>query len=260
MNKLITTGTGGFPLVLEDVRFLDDAYRSAFSYVFKSFMRNEDTNNIALILYGCEKSTSGTFPDMTNTYSPGVVVLAGEPLYFEGLTTVFDIQRKFVLHTEFSSEGSKIFKNGNTVDTYQLRTAKLLPVITDDPFKYADAKRLNNQILSFVIEKNTTFSILPDSLMQGSFPEGQVRFMRDALGFVHFRGIWHSTFLENDQLLGTLPAGFRPQVEMNYRLDAASTTISGNCLIRIQTNGQIRAVGMPTEEIRFNQIPPFLAV
>jgi hypothetical protein len=261
MNKLITTNNGGFPLVLDDLRFLDEAYRDAFKHIIQGFIPDIDVNNSALILKGCERTTVGIFPEIITTYNPGIVAINGEICVFDGLIEGIGPVRSWSLKADLDPSGTKVFKNGDSNTVYQLRTAELIIDLgSPTPLNYSLSKRLSTEIANTVKSFSTTWQLLPGSLMQGSFAEGQVSFMRDALGFVHLRGIWHSTFLETNQLLGTLPLGFRPQLQRNYRLDAASETITGNCLVRINTNGEIRVVGTATEEIRLNQIPPFLAV
>lgn len=258
MNKLITSNTGGFPLVLDDLRFIDEAIRESFSAVFKSFMQNEDIENVALIVHGCEKSVTGTFPTLTNTYSPGIVVLNGESLLFPGLVVSgVDLPRRWAVETTFDPSGDKIFKNGDTESTYQIRRAKLEPALLSTQFLYNESKRINDQILRSVKSFNSEWNVIPSSLYQDPFVEGEPKYMRDALGFVHLGGVANYGYYIADQVIGVLPVGYRPLVVVQQRIDASSDTVIGNALIRIETDGTIHFVGDPIPEVRLCQITPF---
>lgn len=260
MNKLITTDIGGFPVVLDDIRFIDTAIRESFAAVFKSFMQNEDTSNVALIIHGCEKTTTGTFPTITNTYSPGIVVLDGEPLLFQGLVVSgVDVARRWVIDNTFDPSGDKLFKNGDTNSTYQIRTAKLVPALTSTQFLFNSSKTINGQILAAVHSFNTEWNVIPSSLYQDPFDEGEPKYMRDALGFAHLGGVANYGYYTADHIIGVLPVGFRPLVVVQQRIEASSGTITGNALIRIETDGTIHFVGDPISEVRLCQITPFQA-
>lgn len=123
MNKFITTYLGGLPAYLNDLRFLDDAYRLAFKGVMSTY---GVADNEVVILSGCVEGTSGS----NSTLTPGYVSIGGEicyvpeqiwptPSHISGLIAYFDF------NLSYDSEGLKVFENSTVNDTYQIRTVKI---------------------------------------------------------------------------------------------------------------------------------------
>lgn len=121
MNQLITTHNGGFPLVLDDVRFLMESYTTAFKGILNGFsLPTAET----IILSGCEKTTTGG----VTTVSTGFVALAGEVCFVPehsyinpsaGEKEYWDLELSFV------PAGDKEFQNSVVHSTYQQRIAKV---------------------------------------------------------------------------------------------------------------------------------------
>lgn len=120
MNKLITTDTGGFPYVLDDIRFEQDAYRNAF-LALASAVRNSATGDY--ILYGCNVTDNTTNFDV----SAGAVVFDGEIYLFAGATNLTKVSLLYLLikpsTSTYDSAGLKTFQDASTHDTYNLRFA-----------------------------------------------------------------------------------------------------------------------------------------
>lgn len=127
MNKLKTINIGGFPFVLDDIRWEQDAIREAFLGLTTSW---GITAADSYILSGC------VFTDIGPSYAQteGYLVIAGEIYKAEatnitkpapGDVIVFDII------TTFDSAGNKTFESGGTADTYEIRKAR--PVVKTLP-------------------------------------------------------------------------------------------------------------------------------
>ena len=77
MNKLLTEYNNGFPLLLDDLRFIDDIYRSGIESILKAFANNTDC-----IVFGCEKTYDGN----TLSISAGAIWHDNELFAFAGGT------------------------------------------------------------------------------------------------------------------------------------------------------------------------------
>lgn len=116
MNKLLTNFNGGFPFVLDDVRFLQDAIWQGLEGLTKAF------GNCRLV--GAVVSDNGTSYDVTE----GFIILNGEVLYVpaDSVPAGADIEDYgFLVSETFDAAGDKVFQDASTQQTYQLRTAKL---------------------------------------------------------------------------------------------------------------------------------------
>lgn len=129
MNKLINTDNGGYPFVLDDLRFQDDAVREAFKGSLRSVARPTLTNDGFLFddldtPTSISSSDSWIFPE-TYCYLNGEIYLIPETILNSSPTTA----KKYVLETNYSYTGTtpglKTFQDGNTHETYQIRRAKL---------------------------------------------------------------------------------------------------------------------------------------
>ena len=119
MNKLKTTGLGGFPFVLDDTRqFLgrlsgSEGIYQAFNNILGGFGNNFIVQGVV---------ASGSSPNVAIT--EGWVLLDGELIKVDaqtGIDTTTD--NKFVKVTTFDSRGNKTFQNGTIEDTYEINRA-----------------------------------------------------------------------------------------------------------------------------------------
>lgn len=121
MNKLNTINNGGHPIELDDLRWMDSAYRNAFLGLLSGFgiLPNE-----TFILSGCNKTTSGS----TITVTEGYICLEGEILYMPEQTypvpTGSDVDY-FELDVTYDPLGNETFEDTTTHDTYEIRQAKI---------------------------------------------------------------------------------------------------------------------------------------
>jgi len=132
MNKLITTDTGGYPFVMDDIRFLDDSIRDAFkglnNHLIDSTLTNDgfifDKINYTATAPKISASDSWTFPE-TYAVLNGEILLIPETI-LSGTVSFGDC---YCLELDDSFTGTapglKTFLDSSSNETYQIRKGKL---------------------------------------------------------------------------------------------------------------------------------------
>ncbi|CAB4127968.1 hypothetical protein UFOVP105_8 [uncultured Caudovirales phage] len=166
MNKLISTDLNGFPFVLDDLRFIDNGIRESFDGVHSSLLDKTLVNDgflystnkpSTLLAYAEFLSVSNpTFPETFCNINGEIYLIPETTLNFSGRSVgeVYTIETDF----SFDSNGTKIFEDTNTHETYQIRRAKLVlksSIVsgTDIPVLYYD----DTTIEKFVYDCNFEF-------------------------------------------------------------------------------------------------------
>ena len=120
MNKLITTDTGGFPYVLDDIRWEQDAYRGSFEALAKMIRESGTSDSI---LWGCEVTDNTTTFDV----AAGAVIIDGEihqVAAVTGLTKAASQTLYIAASTaSYDAAGLKTFQDAATHNTYNIRKA-----------------------------------------------------------------------------------------------------------------------------------------
>lgn len=111
MDKFLTFA-GTQPVYLGDVDFMQASAANTFKQLARALM---DSNNA--ILQGVTITRNGD----NVTFSPGIVVLNGEILPFEGATLT--TAAAYYFHVESTLSGARTFKNGESHDCYETRKA-----------------------------------------------------------------------------------------------------------------------------------------
>lgn len=122
MDKLKTTNVGGFPLVLNDLRWFfgrlgtpDEGIYQAFNNLLRGFGDN-------LIIQGC---VEGGAPGAI-TLTEGWILLDGELIKVDAQTAFNEAtDNKFVKGTTFDARGNKEFQNGSIDGTYEKNRADI---------------------------------------------------------------------------------------------------------------------------------------
>ncbi len=122
MNNLKTTDTGGFPFRLDDIRFLNDAYRIAFADIITGIVKQR-----LAIIHGCDVTYMGLF----HRVEEGAIAYAGEVWHVDEhdvlwAAETFPEAPVWVMYEQFDALGNKIFKDGTQHNTYAVRKAKIL--------------------------------------------------------------------------------------------------------------------------------------
>lgn len=126
MNKVLTTNNGGFPVVLNDLRFEQAATRDAFYGLLSAFGVSVADS---FIISGCTIASylAG------GAYAAGYISLEGEVYKVDaGVLPVLGVGETWywAVDVSYDSAGLKVFENAASVDTYQVRKAKIISSTT----------------------------------------------------------------------------------------------------------------------------------
>lgn len=115
MNKFLTFA-GTQPVYLGDIDFMQAAAANAVKQLAKALM-DSGSDSLNAILQGAEKQWNSS----TLTITPGVVVLDGELLPFEGVT--LQAPSSLYFHIESTLSGERTFKDGESHQCHETRKA-----------------------------------------------------------------------------------------------------------------------------------------
>lgn len=231
MKKLKTTDSGGFPLTLDDLRFLHTGTLESLRAICAPLL---PTGAGSMILSGCSLTNMG----QNSWYvSPGWVYLNSE-----GIEEICQVDGHYYTHDGsggamqprwqpvtniYDPEGNKVFMNGQTRQTYQIVKAQI--VVTDD-----DALPLASETLPMCGEWITAtplngFTLTPTRPLQ----------YRRRLNVIEFRGAIDGL----SGLVFNLPVGYRPTSFFEVVLQIMPTE-SPTCMkkLNINTTGQVSIV------------------
>lgn len=148
MNKLLTQDTGGMPLELEDLDFMQEAYFQGFEAALSLW---GNLRNGYLIISGVEVSAP-----VNNRYSVsgGYILWNNEirkvlPSIYQG-----NLPIQLTVQDTYDPSGRETFADGVTRDTYQIRNAKVYE-ITIDPTPTHVLTIEDNNRLSHLIAQQT---------------------------------------------------------------------------------------------------------
>ncbi len=123
MDRLKVTDIGGFPVVLDDLAFLQDAIKGAFqgigSVAGKSLLAAD-----GFIISGCER----TIPGGVTTIQSGFIYLKGE-VFKVDLHTFTEVPSETEHWVELETNdpaGNKVFQDTVSHDTYKIRKAHVI--------------------------------------------------------------------------------------------------------------------------------------
>lgn len=173
MNQLLTPN-GGMPLELDDLRFLQDAYKDGFKAMLFELAKQ---NNGNMVLGGIEVTPDGSGGFNT---SEGYVMLDYEVFYVPaaiGLNFNIIVIELFVY---YDTDGNEIFSDSVSRDTYEVRQGRVyVPSngnINPKNITVNDGNRLSNIITNNVISKgkdtlaNTDVAGVRYDFVAGDFP------------------------------------------------------------------------------------------
>lgn len=242
MDKLITSFAGKMPFVLEDLAFMDHAYRTIINLIGKTFYQND---TVGYILTGCEV-TDGTGEGNYNV-SAGLVYFGGadnELFYFPGgsIAAANTDSIRIVQDIDYDANGNKVFGNGVSRQVYQTRRCKL--ATTGSPYVAPGTVypvRLQDELQRILERADVTAWTQPSSL--GSYyahtSNNELKYRR-RLGNLEIKGA--ATATTTSQLLATLftlPSGYRPLNEYVNYINVSFTEDSQPVQLKISTAGVV---------------------
>jgi hypothetical protein len=124
MNKLKTTYDGGFPFVLDDIRWIQTANERALASLARALV-SYSGKETPVILYGAAVSNNGSD---TVTISEGALYYNAEIWYIpaHSFSSPIPMQESpyWNLESSYDPAGDKIFYDGEMRQTYNVRLAK----------------------------------------------------------------------------------------------------------------------------------------
>ena len=247
MKFLDVSNTGGQPYFLDDFDWEIAGTKESFSALITSFV---PVDKVA-IMSGCVRTTSA---GPTVNISAGYAVLAGEVCFvpahsFAGGSAV----EHWVSQVIYDPAGTVAFNTpGVTHDVYANRILKVIGAITlpIGATEYSTTKTF----LQYVYESLPvdswhlfrTHTEPPSSVIPGTY---QLFVKSDLSKFVHLKGTMYFEDISGppfNELVGTLPVGYRPLENQTFQLSYVSNNTTGDintCVVVIQTNGEIRIKG-----------------
>lgn len=202
MNNLVTDINGGFPLLLNDFRFNDNAVRLALADIVSSVA---GTNPI--ILFGCQTQQQTNFVSV----SEGAIFWQGEiwHVYPHNFTAPNPMTEapywNFV--TEKGIEGSRTFENAETHQVHQIRKA----VGTMNPFtgsvgsvSFEGMKRLQNYLIEEVeVPRELGVELVNNATKTYLIKQGRLVSLDFSVSFPGSETM-------SAKLVGTIPEKYRP--------------------------------------------------
>lgn len=200
MNRLKTLDNGGFPFVLDDLRFMDDAVRDAIQKLIIGL----NSGGLNCIVQGMAV-TPGI--GANENIAAGYLMYDGELLRVDDHTTgsidVADYQR-LIIEENADPEGTKTFEDGGTHETYILRRARLESGFNPVPPGSVVVRNGNGyvfptlqaSILGEVVELLRTWGTIQGVSLAGLTSgvtwgggSGSLRFKKvGRVGFINFKG------------------------------------------------------------------------
>lgn len=145
MNKLEIYNNGGEPHTLDDLKFVEKALRDGIINFGKGF---KASGAMAIVFDGLTSANIGAF----NVWTDGLVMRNGEMFYVTGGSVGLSAPDTYINFDETNdSNGTKVFENLATLDTYKIRAAYVTGSPTGDTVNMDDM-----QDLPSVIERMVT--------------------------------------------------------------------------------------------------------
>jgi len=230
MNQLRTNTNGGFPFVLDDLRWMDSAYRDTFTSIF-SYLKDAGLGSgvpqTSFIISGCEIVHNAPNYDI----AAGYIVRVGEIFKVEAHSISDSLpntyQWKAVLG--YDGSGTKTLQGGGTYDAYEIRMAEVLnqALVPSTYYMPMDAVRLPYALAAEMVARiGAQLGAFSNLSLNGSWTDestgtyGVARY-RQELGRIHTRGrikITSSLTAGSAYLMFTYPVGKRPgkQIECGF--------------------------------------------
>jgi hypothetical protein len=267
MNKLKTTDNGGHPFELDDIRFMDEAYRDGLKGVLSAFGALAITDGFKIS--GCGVTVGGG----NYTWTDGYIALNGEVLKVDAGSVPYPAGGNILtwdVVSTFDAAGLEQFEDGVSRDTYEVRKGALIEVPTTPTYMSFDALSLKDIVFDWIISDNVigglnTFVIQAisaqgiyaliaqeawsyiDAPGKPAFENSWVNalgvtrkaaYRKNTIGMVSLSGIVANIGYpgSGSAVIFTLPVGYRPT---EARIFACSNSTNDLKAITVNSNGQV---------------------
>lgn len=206
MNKLNAQFNFPVPLEWDDFDWLQESVRNALYGLLSAFgITAEESFKIS----GCEVLCQG----YEYTTTAGYISLEGEILQVDAHMTGLAINEYMVWQVEsnYDVNGEEIDIEGNTVQCYEVRKAKLVAVPDGNGMMPWDALHLTDVIYEKI--KGGFEGVWVYIALSAGFtsnPNDLVRIRKNVLGQIEIKGSFNAT--SNSGVLLTLPDGYKPNI------------------------------------------------
>lgn len=256
MNELKTDIDGGFPVVLDDMRWVTGTTRDAFKAIFEPYNLGA---NYPIILSGCSRSIANN----TVTITEGYVLINGEPLKVDehSFPYVGSNAEYWDVETTLDANGEKDFQDLQTHQTYLVRrgvvkSAAALPV---GYYEYSTTKTYLQHVYGGL--PFDAWTPVPMSVDLVYTVQEAVKVYKDLEGFVHIKGYIDGISYpqSGNYHFGQLPVGYRPLESIDFVLrtfDSSYTVYEA--VLRIDaSSGNIIKLSGTVGDMRYHQFPVF---
>ncbi len=221
MNNVITTNNGGFPVVLDDLRFNQQAVRDAFYGLLSAFGVSAADS---FIISGCVIASYS----IGGAYSAGWISLNGEILQVDaGVLPSPGVGEDWYWAADvtYDAAGAKVMENATTVQAYQVRKGKIISSTAGLPATLL-TPTLSDKIKGIMLGEDWI-----------DVASSTAKYRKDKLGFVHLIGM----IGQNNISTFTLPVGYRPATNQSFRAFWIDNPVASYNNITISTAGVVTA-------------------
>lgn len=246
MNFLETLNQGGFPLALNDLRFLQSALRDGIKGT-ASFMAKPGE---PIIISGLVGTVSGS--DIT--YTAGFIFANGEIYYVPG-ATISNVGSKYIdIETRYPTEGQLVFENLTSFYVYEQREGVLTNTAGAHTIDLVDFLNFADVIASYGFAKSLLSTWQTPGLINSWTNEGGIygsaRYRKTVAGDIELSGaVSNASVAAMPSTVFVLPVGYRPAA--NIRRTVMGKRNSTDYLplqVIVFTNGNVNVYGYSTSE------------
>ena len=236
MDKFLTIGNGGLPLVLDDFRFFlgqTTGGNHGIYQVLNNILREYGSD---FIVQGVVNS--GVTPNIAIT--EGWIMLAGELVKVDAQTSIdTSTEDSFTKVITFNSAGNKTFRNAANIDTFQ-QNRGVVNVLAG-ALKF-NGDRIGDKIAQLLSLAWTDIDDFESGFL-GGFVDPQIRKVND--NNIQLRGVVKKTLgitTGSNIHVFTLPTGFFP-AENRFSNIISFETANNRSIVEINTSGEFRIRG-----------------
>lgn len=243
MKKLVTNNNGGFPFVLDDIRWMNQGINESINALVSPYLEFSDVSG--LIQLSGFKTTVNTPSPLNQTIGSGYIFINDEIYFCSGLAAhnvVSGKEYRVKILTEYDELGDKLFQSGVRHDTYANRYVELIYEASASPTAGSFAFPTKS-VMDAIYE-----NIHPDlvnELLYNSFIGSQ---SFSLYGYKDYSGVKHlsgSNIVSNTGSANFLPLGFRPLNDMIITVPlkggisgAGYYPLNGIAVISVKSDGQ----------------------
>lgn len=233
------------PFELDDLRWMDDAYRDAFYGLASAFGIDDHES---FILSGCAVTITVNGNQDIYECSAGYIYYMGEILKVNNHTVsiannpstkmvIFDID------ISYDPDGNENFEVGGPFDTYEVRNGilKAVNLVAPNPYMPYNAPTIHQVIVNKIIALGDSWKNVGsvgaqpfENNWNNSVGHEVVSYKKDAFGNVSIKGVAHN--MSPTSVIFRLPVGYRPAFVRYF----PCYLIDSMVIITIETDGTVK--------------------